>query len=197
MLQRFEIHSALELSHTVFIGYFRVQNPSLSKWGQGENLCCENEFYLHENENHFDFHIKCWAVNLVLIQRPAGTRKWPIMLPPHSIASSQGCSLATSILGDCNTLKEQRWRLRRQQTCNAFNEQKRTSSSAEHTFGTFLCCYFTIITTTWTFLTSRLMQHVKQDNYFFLLCAKNGFYLMRQRKCKNCDEACNTEMIHL
>ena len=148
-------------------------------------------------KNHFDFHIKCWAVNLVLIQRPAGTRKWPIMLPPHSIASSQGCSLATSILGDCNTVKEQRWRLRRQQTCNAFNEQKRTSSSAEHTFGTFLCCYFTIITTTWTFLTSRLMQHVKQDNYFFLLCTKNGFYLMRQRKCKNCDEACNTEMIHL
>ena len=27
-----------------------------------------------------DFHIKGWAINLVLTQRPGGTRKWPI--PP-------------------------------------------------------------------------------------------------------------------
>ena len=81
-------------------------------------------------KNHF--HIKGWAINLVLIQRPVGTRKWPMMLPPHSIAYSQGCSLATIILGDCNTLKKRRWRLRRQQTCNAFNEKKRTSSSAAY-----------------------------------------------------------------
>ena len=40
------------------------------------NLSCENEFYLHENENHF--HIKGWALNLILIRRPGGTRKWPI-----------------------------------------------------------------------------------------------------------------------
>ena len=26
------------------------QKPSLSKWGQGHNLSCENEFYLHENK---------------------------------------------------------------------------------------------------------------------------------------------------
>ena len=30
----------------------------------------------HENENNF--HIKGWALNLVLIQRPGGTWKWPI-----------------------------------------------------------------------------------------------------------------------
>ena len=40
------------------------------------NLSCGNEFYLHENENHF--HVIGWALNLVLIQRPRGTRKWPI-----------------------------------------------------------------------------------------------------------------------
>ena len=29
-----------------------------------------------------DFHIKDWALNLVLKQRPAGTRKWPIVITP-------------------------------------------------------------------------------------------------------------------
>ena len=53
------------------------QKPSLSKWGQiVHNLSCENEFYLHENKN--SFHIKGWALHLVLKQRPGGTRKWPI-----------------------------------------------------------------------------------------------------------------------
>ena len=32
-------------------------------------------------KNHF--HIKGWALNLILIQRPGGTRKWPIVLPPR------------------------------------------------------------------------------------------------------------------
>ena len=32
-------------------------------------------------KNHF--HIKSWALKLVLIQRPGGTRKWPITLVPH------------------------------------------------------------------------------------------------------------------
>ena len=31
-------------------------------------------------KNHF--HLKGWALNLILIQRPGGTRKWPIVLPP-------------------------------------------------------------------------------------------------------------------
>ena len=32
-------------------------------------------------KNHF--HIKGWALNLILIQRPRGTQKWPIVLPPR------------------------------------------------------------------------------------------------------------------
>ena len=50
------------------LGHFRVPKPSLSKWEKVHNLSCENEFYLHENENHL--HIKGCALNLVLIQRP-------------------------------------------------------------------------------------------------------------------------------
>ena len=30
-----------------------------------------------------DFHIKGWALNLVLKQRPGGTRKWPIVITPR------------------------------------------------------------------------------------------------------------------
>ena len=59
----------------LLIGHFRVRKPSLSKWGQVYNLSCENEFYSNDNEN--PFHIKGWALNLVLIQRFGGTRKWP------------------------------------------------------------------------------------------------------------------------
>ena len=55
-------------SYHVTIGHFRVSKPSLWKWGQVLNLSCENEFYLHENEK--SFHIKGWALNLVLKQRP-------------------------------------------------------------------------------------------------------------------------------
>ena len=33
-------------------------------------------FHSHANKTHF--HKKGWAPNLVLIQRPGGTRKWPI-----------------------------------------------------------------------------------------------------------------------
>ena len=50
------------------LGHFRVPKPSLSKWEKVHNLSCENEFYLHENENHL--HIKGCGLNLVLIQRP-------------------------------------------------------------------------------------------------------------------------------
>ena len=52
-------------------------------------LSCENEFYLHENENHF--HIKGWVLNLVLIQRLGGgfgnallsAVNWPPPPPMH------------------------------------------------------------------------------------------------------------------
>ena len=41
--------------HRILIGHFRVPKPSLSKWGQAQNLSCENEFYLHENEKSFPY----------------------------------------------------------------------------------------------------------------------------------------------
>ena len=40
------------------------------------NLCCENEFCLHENKNHL--HIKDFAISLALKQRLEATRKRPI-----------------------------------------------------------------------------------------------------------------------
>ena len=59
------------------IGYFRVSKiltfemrpsaqPFLWKW----------VLFVSRMNNHF--HIKGWALNLVLIQRTEGTRKWPI-----------------------------------------------------------------------------------------------------------------------
>ena len=72
-----EIKAKTKKSEFAFllIGHFRVRKPSLSKWGQVYNLSCENEFYSNDSEN--PFHIKGWALNLVLIQRFGGTRKWP------------------------------------------------------------------------------------------------------------------------
>ena len=49
------------------------QKLSLSKWGR-VHISCENEFYCMRMKSHF--HIKGWALNLVLIQRPGVTRKW-------------------------------------------------------------------------------------------------------------------------
>ena len=55
-------------------------------------------FHSHANKTHF--HKKCWAPNLVLIQRPGGTRKCPIKLHETGIVdtvafkekfSSAGC----------------------------------------------------------------------------------------------------------
>ena len=44
------------------------------------NLSCENEFYsqVHSNANHTHFHMKDFALGLVLKQRQKRTRKWPI-----------------------------------------------------------------------------------------------------------------------
>ena len=41
-----------------------------------QNLSCENEFYLHENETHF--RINGFALSLALKQRLGATWKWPI-----------------------------------------------------------------------------------------------------------------------
>ena len=44
------------------------------------NHCYENDFDLHENETACrpHFHMKCFALRLVLKQRHKRTRKWPI-----------------------------------------------------------------------------------------------------------------------
>ena len=44
------------------------------------NHCYENDLYLHENETACgtDFHMKGYALRLVLKQRLKRTRKWPI-----------------------------------------------------------------------------------------------------------------------
>ena len=39
------------------IGQSDFQKPSLSKWSQVHNRSCENEFYLHENEQSFLYHL--------------------------------------------------------------------------------------------------------------------------------------------
>ena len=62
------------------------QKPSLLKRGQVQNLSCENEFYLHDNKkNHF--HKKGFVLGIVLKQRLAASRKWPIDLTDFSITS--------------------------------------------------------------------------------------------------------------
>ena len=43
---------------------YEVQKPSLSKWGQGDNLSCENEFYLHVNEKSFPYQRLCTEPHL-------------------------------------------------------------------------------------------------------------------------------------
>ena len=58
------------------------KNPHFQNEAKCTNLSCENEFCLQGKKNHF--HIKGWAFNLVLIQRPWGTRQWPIMCPQES-----------------------------------------------------------------------------------------------------------------
>ena len=40
------------------------------------NLSCENEFYLHENEKSFPY--QRLSTQPRLVQRPGGTRKWPV-----------------------------------------------------------------------------------------------------------------------
>ena len=82
--QHFHVNS----SRTNSTGHFRVPKPSPSKWGQVHNLSCEKELICMRMKNHF--HIKGWALNLVLIQRPGGTRKWPIVLTPNMASLSRG-----------------------------------------------------------------------------------------------------------
>ena len=54
------------------------QTLSLFKLGKVQNLSYENEFYLHENKNHF--RITSFALSLDLKQRLGATWKWPIIV---------------------------------------------------------------------------------------------------------------------
>ena len=49
---------------------------SLCKLHYGQNVCCENEFYLHENKQLFQY-INSLTLSLALIQR---LRKWPYFI---------------------------------------------------------------------------------------------------------------------
>ena len=53
---------------------------SVSKRVFMQNLSCENDFDLHENEpvGGTHFHMDGFTRRLVLIQRQKATRKWPI-----------------------------------------------------------------------------------------------------------------------
>ena len=53
-----------------------VPKTSLLKRDQVQNFSRENEFYLHDNKNHF--HNKGFALDLVLKQRLEASRKWSI-----------------------------------------------------------------------------------------------------------------------
>ena len=75
-----KLHFHVNSSWTNSMGHFRVPKPSPSKWGQVHNLSCENECNLHENEKSFPYHI----------QRPGGTRRWPIVLTRNMAALSRG-----------------------------------------------------------------------------------------------------------
>ena len=70
--------TADKLRSTVsWVGDVRVPKTLTSKTRRSAQPFLWNwVLYLHENEKHF--HIIGWALNLVLIQRPRGTRKWPI-----------------------------------------------------------------------------------------------------------------------
>ena len=53
------------------------------------NHSYENDFDLHENETvcRTHFHMKGFALRLVMKQRHKGTRKWPILTPFRDIQS--------------------------------------------------------------------------------------------------------------
>ena len=58
------------------------ENPHFKNEAKCTNFHVKMSFICMRMKNHF--HIKGWALNLVLIQRPGGTRKWSISCPLHS-----------------------------------------------------------------------------------------------------------------
>ena len=85
---------------------FRVPKPSLLKRGQVQNLCCENEFFLYDNEKSFSQ--EGFRFGLVLKQRLAASQKWRPIEKPHSMLfsfflkktkrKSFRCSLPASVI---------------------------------------------------------------------------------------------------
>ena len=64
------------------------QNPHLQNEAKCTTFLVKMSLICMRMKNHF--HIKGWALNLVLIQRPGGTRKWPIVLTPNMASLSRG-----------------------------------------------------------------------------------------------------------
>ena len=58
------------------------ENPQFQNEAKCTNFHVKMSFICMRMKNHF--HIKGWAVNLVLIERLGGTRKWSISCPLHS-----------------------------------------------------------------------------------------------------------------
>ena len=68
------------LKVTGIVGHFQVPLCLCFKASQVQNHSFENDFDLHENETacRTHFHMKRFALRLVLKQRQKRTRKWPI-----------------------------------------------------------------------------------------------------------------------
>ena len=64
-----------------------------------QNLSCENEFYLHDNKKN-QFHNKGFALGLVLKQRLAASRKWPIAMIEFPIFMTNSVCLVLQARND-------------------------------------------------------------------------------------------------
>ena len=70
------------------------KNPHFQNEAKCSTFLVKMSFICMRMKNHF--HIKGWALNLVLIQRPRGTRKLPIVLPRPLLQSQQSLRKLTS-----------------------------------------------------------------------------------------------------
>ena len=63
------------------------KNPHFQNVAKCTTFLVKKSFICMRMKNHF--HIKSCALNLVLIQRPWGTQKWPIVLPRPLLQSQK------------------------------------------------------------------------------------------------------------
>ena len=54
------------------------KNPHFQNEAKCTTFLVKTSFICMRMKNHFAIHIKGWALNLILIQRPGETRKWPV-----------------------------------------------------------------------------------------------------------------------